>query len=79
MPQPRLVKLASYNTAFEADVLCVALDAKAIPYLVRGMNRAMHGAGFQGVIAGSIDVLVPEDALEEARSVLASHFEPRGH
>ncbi len=76
MPQARLAKHATCNTGFEVDLLCVALDAKAIPYLVRGMNRGMDGAGYQGVIPGGIDVLVPEDALEAARSVLASHLEP---
>jgi hypothetical protein len=76
MRQSRLAKLATYNTGFEVDLLCVALDAKAIPYLVRGINRGMDGAGYQGFVPGGIDVLVPEDTLEEARSVLASHLEP---
>jgi hypothetical protein len=73
--QPRWAKLATYNTGFAVDLLCVALDAKAIPYLVKGIHRGAEGAGYQGLVAGGIDVLVPEDALEEARLVLASSLE----
>ena len=76
MPQSRWAKLATYNTGFEVDLLCIALDAEAIPYLIRGLNRGMYGAGYQGHVVGGVDVLVPEDALNKARSVLASHLEP---
>jgi hypothetical protein len=76
MPQSRWAKLATYNTGFEVDLLCVALDAEAIPYLVRGLNGGMYGAGYQGLVVGGIDVLVPDVALTQARSVLASHLEP---
>ena len=76
MAQSGWAKLATYNTGFEVDLLCVALDAEAIPYLVRGLNRGIDGAGYQGLVAGGIDVLVPEDALEDARSVLASSLKP---
>lgn len=76
MSQPRWTKLVTYNSAFEVDLLCVSLDAQSIPHLVRGMNRGGEGPGYQGVVAGGLDVLVPEDALTRARSVLASHFEP---
>ncbi len=78
MSQSRWAKLATYNTGFEVDLLCVALDAVAIPYLVRGLNRGMDGAGYQGVVVGGIEVLVPEDALEEARSAMASGLTPPG-
>lgn len=76
MSQSRWAKLAAYNTGFEADLLCVALDAQRIPYLIRGHNRGMDGAGYQGLVVGGIDVLVPEEALEEARAVLASGMTP---
>jgi hypothetical protein len=76
MSQSRWAKLGTYNTGFDVDLLCIALDAKTIPYLVRGLNRGMDGAGYQGVVAGGIDILVPESALTEARSVLAGRLEP---
>jgi hypothetical protein len=76
MPQPRWTKLVTYNSGFEVDLLCVALDAESIPHVLRGMNRGMDGPAYQGIVAGGIDVLVPEDALELARSVLAGHLEP---
>jgi hypothetical protein len=76
MTQSRWTKLATYNTGFEVDLLCVALDAEAIPYLIRSLNGGMDGAGYQGLVVGGIDVLVPEDLLEEAQSVLANHLEP---
>lgn len=76
MPQARWAKLTTCNTGFEVDLLCVALGAEAIPYLVRGMNRGMDGAGYQGLVPGGLDVLVPEDAIKAARSVLASRIEP---
>lgn len=72
MPQSRWAKLATYNTGFEVDLLCIALDTEAIPYLIRGHNRGTDGAGYQGLVVGGIDVLVPEDALEDARSALAN-------
>lgn len=72
MPQSRWAKLVTYNMGFEVDLLCVGLDAAEIPYLIRGLNRGMDGAGYQGLVVGGIDVFVPEDALDEARSVLAS-------
>jgi len=76
MSQSRWAKLTTYNTGFEVDLLSVALDAAAIPYLIRGHNRGMDGAGYQGLVVGGIDVLVPENALEEARSVLADGMTP---
>jgi hypothetical protein len=76
MRQSRWAKLATCNTGFEVDLLCVALDAAAIPYLVRGSNRGWMGAGYQGPVGGGVDVLVLEDALQAAQSALANHIEP---
>jgi hypothetical protein len=78
MPQSRWAKLATYNTGFEVDLLCIALDMEAIPYLIRGLNRGMDGAGYQGPVVGGIDVLVPEDALEEARSLCGNSLRSLG-
>jgi Putative prokaryotic signal transducing protein len=69
----RWIHLASYNTGFEVDLLSVALDGGSIPYLVRGNNSGMDGAGYQGCVVGGIEVLVREDELTKARSVLADH------
>ena len=58
MPQSRWAKLATYNTGFEVDLLCVALDAAAIPYLVRRSNRGEYRAlRALDVPAGSLHLL----------------------
>ena len=65
------VKLATYGSALEADVVVSRLEAAEIPAVSRGNDIVgIFGPGFQGVTAKGVDVLVPAAALEDARRVL---------
>jgi len=56
--------IKTYPTTVEADLARIALDAAGIPSLVAGV-----AAGMEGGLAG-VQLLVPEDQLEAALSVL---------
>lgn len=64
-------KLATFGSALEADVVVSRLEAADIPAVARGNDIVgIFGPGFQGVTAKGVDVLVPEAALADARSIL---------
>jgi Putative prokaryotic signal transducing protein len=56
--------LRSYPNRVEADLARIALEGVGIPALVVGL-----GVGWEGGMAG-VQLLVPEDRIEEARKVL---------
>lgn len=65
------VKLATYSSALEADVIVAQLEAAEIPAIARGNDIVgIFGPGFQGPTAKGVDVLVPSAALEDARALL---------
>ena len=65
------VKLATYSSALEADVVVSQLEAAEIPAVSRGNDIVgIFGPGFQGATAKGVDVLVPSAALEDARALL---------
>jgi Putative prokaryotic signal transducing protein len=65
------VKLATYSSALEADVVVSRLEAAEIPAVSRGNDIVgIFGPGFQGPTAKGVDVLVPSAALEDARALL---------
>lgn len=65
-------ELQTFATGLEADIAIARLEAAAIPAL-RDSNDtvAIVGFGFQGATARGITVRVPEEALEEARTLLS--------
>jgi Putative prokaryotic signal transducing protein len=64
-------RLTTFGSALEADVAVSRLEAAEIPAISRGNDIVgIFGPGFQGVTAKGVDVLVPEAALADARSVL---------
>lgn len=68
----RWVRLATYGSALEADVVVSRLEAAEIPAVSRGNDIVgIFGPGFQGTTAKGVDVLVPEAALDDARELLA--------
>ncbi|HEY4366632.1 MAG TPA: DUF2007 domain-containing protein [Steroidobacteraceae bacterium] len=56
--------IKTYPTRVEADLARIALDAADVPSIVVGI-----GVGMEGGMAG-VQLLVPDDRLEEARAVL---------
>ena len=64
-------EVATFASGFEADLAIAQLGAARIP-AVRDNNDTVgiFGPGFQGATARGVTVLVPLDALEEARVVL---------
>ena len=56
--------IKSYPTTVEADIARMSLDAAGVPSVVVGI-----GVGMEGGAAG-VQLLVPEDRIEEALTVL---------
>ena len=56
--------IKSYPTTVEADIARMALEAAGVPSVVVGI-----GVGMEGGAAG-VQLLVPDDLMEEALTVL---------
>ena len=56
--------IKSYATTVEADIARMALEAAGVPSVVVGI-----GVGMEGGAAG-VQLLVPDDLMEEALTVL---------
>lgn len=71
MNAPGWSVLHTYATGFEADFAIAQLEANDIP-AVRDNHEstAIFGIGFQGATASGYTVLVPTEALDDARSLL---------
>jgi hypothetical protein len=54
----------NYATTLEADLARIALEASGVPAVVVGTGVAMEGG------ASGVQLLVPEEYLEAARSIL---------
>jgi Putative prokaryotic signal transducing protein len=54
----------TYSTTVDADLAKIALDAAGIPSVVVGTGISMEGG------AGGVQLLVPEDSVEAALTVL---------
>ena len=68
----RWVAVTTVASGFEADVAVAVLGAAGIPARAAGNDlTGIFGPNFQGPTARGVDVLVPEDAADEARTVLA--------
>lgn len=64
-------KIANYASGLEADLAAEQLRGHGIPAQTRGNDIAgIVGAGFQGVTARGVDVLVPSTTLGKARDIL---------
>ncbi len=68
----RWVVVATCASGLEADVMVAVLGAARIPARAKGNDIVgLFGPNFAGATARGVDVLVPEDAEEEAREGLA--------
>ena len=70
--QVRWVTAATYASGFGADLAVASLEARGVPARARSNDIVgIFGPGFAGATARGVDVLVPEPALEAARTALA--------
>ncbi|MBW7933375.1 MAG: DUF2007 domain-containing protein [Gemmatimonadaceae bacterium] len=68
---PKFVLLATFATAWEADVARAQLEEEEIPVLVKGLHLGLFGAGFQGPAMGGIELYVASPELDRARTLLS--------
>jgi hypothetical protein len=62
--------LASFATGFDADQARALLESEGIPVLLKGPQVGLFGAGFQGVVGGGVELMVPSPELARARALL---------
>lgn len=71
-PERQWVPVANYGWGFEADLAVALLEGAGIPAIRRDRDIVgIFGPGFQGPTARGVDVLVPSDAVDAARALLA--------
>jgi len=67
------VAIANYRAGYEADLAIAILEASGIPALRRGNDIVgLFGPGFEGPTSRGVDVLVPAEAVDDARDVLSA-------
>jgi hypothetical protein len=68
---PTWVPVATYAAGFEADLAVARLEAAGILAVRRDNDTVgIFGPGFQGATARGVAVLVPSDAVDEAKAIL---------
>jgi hypothetical protein len=72
MADPRWVQLASYAGLVDADIDRAILEGAGILVLVKGPLTGAFGPGFAGATMHGVQLFVPDDALEHARTVLGA-------
>ncbi len=72
MSQHSWVSIASFGMGLEADIAVARLESAGILAVARGNDIVgIFGPGFQGASGRGVDVLVPSDAADAARELLA--------
>jgi hypothetical protein len=64
------VKLATFGSGLEADIVRARLEEAEIPVQLRGQHIGAFGPSFQGPVPGGVDMYVPSPELEHARELL---------
>jgi hypothetical protein len=65
------IEIATYAAGFEADLALARLESAGILGVRRDNDlTGIFGPGFQGATARGVAVLVPSNAVDEARDVL---------
>jgi hypothetical protein len=68
----RWVSVATYTSGLEADIAVDRLEGAGILAVARGNDIVgVFGPGFAGATSRGVDVLVPSDAVVEARDILS--------
>ena len=71
------VAVAVFAAGFEADIAVARLESAGILAVRRDNDTVgIFGPGFQGATARGVAVLVPSDAVAEARDILESDTGP---
>jgi hypothetical protein len=66
------VSIATYAAGFDADLAVARLESEGITAVARGNDlTGIFGPGFGGATARGVAVLVPSDAVDAAREILA--------
>jgi hypothetical protein len=74
------VTIANYRAGYEADLAIALLDAAGIPAVRRGNDIVgLFGPSVEGPTSRGVDVLVPADAVADAREVLTAGDEDDAH
>ena len=72
MSTPQWIPVADFASAFEADIAVARLESAGILAVSRGNDIVgVFGPGFAGSSARGVSVLVPSDAADAAREILA--------
>jgi hypothetical protein len=72
MTSPQWIPVADFASTFEADIAVARLEAAGILAVSRGNDIVgVFGPGFAGASARGVRVLVPSDAVDAAREILA--------
>ena len=67
------IKVASYGSAFEAEIAIAKLRSGGVYAITRGHDLAgVFGYSFQGATPWGVDVMVPSDEIDEANDILAA-------
>jgi hypothetical protein len=67
------VAVADLASAYEADIAVARLESAGILAIARGNDIVgLFGPGFSGASARGVQVLVPSDAIDAAREILAA-------
>jgi hypothetical protein len=68
--EAHFVPLATFANGFEADLARETLEAEGIPVLIKGPQVGLFGGGFQGPVAGGVELHVPSPEFARARALL---------
>jgi hypothetical protein len=68
--QAEWIKLATFGSGLDADIMRARLEEAEIPVQVRGEQTGAFGPSFQGTVPGGVDIYVPSPELEHARDLL---------
>jgi len=72
MTSPQWIPVADFASTFEADLAVARLESAGILAVSRGNDIVgVFGPGFAGASARGVRVLVPSDAVDAAREILA--------
>jgi hypothetical protein len=62
--------LTAASTTLEAEMMKQMLESENIPVLIRGTYSGVFGGAYQGPVPGGVQILVPEEELDNARELL---------
>lgn len=67
------VKVHEFGTRFEAEIARARMESADIPVNLRAHEQGIFGPGFQGTVPTGVELHVPSDKVDEARTLLDAH------